>query len=382
MIEFKAECGHTVRVKEEDAGGAVRCSYCGRSATIPGTRDDNLDFLFRDTDQHETLPDPPQAGGGRRRGIFSRRPRSSTQVDPFAIVLKMCYAAALLIIVIVVGKKFVLPLFEEGGLSGRTLLPAQQPVAEIPPESDDDSDVPSRMGLIGLTEAGGLYVGVTPPAGAVYCVEASKAPASGRINEVEGRMQARPNGDTLRLDDGTYVVEVALPWNDPSLNDPRLPYYDRYRSFRRALEHASDDQRVKLMEDFFVPDEAWPVFIDETDEQIYLVRQYRGVKVQSGESKGVRALFLPRIALGSGKGFSIAQLAAHYLPDVKRYRFDLNHVRSELDYYGVPVSDRGFVIEALARVGVIPFVTSAGRTRLFKIGIHDGVFATKILREP
>jgi translation initiation factor IF-2 len=35
MIEFKAECGHTVRAKNEDAGQAVRCSYCGKAAKVP-----------------------------------------------------------------------------------------------------------------------------------------------------------------------------------------------------------------------------------------------------------------------------------------------------------------------------------------------------------
>ena len=35
MIEFKAECGHTIRAKDEDVGKVVRCAYCGREAQVP-----------------------------------------------------------------------------------------------------------------------------------------------------------------------------------------------------------------------------------------------------------------------------------------------------------------------------------------------------------
>ena len=68
-------------------------------------------------------------------------------------------------------------------------------------------------------------------------------------------------------------------------------------------------------------------------------------------------------------------------PQEKAYAFDEDYVRNELMYYDVPESDQHFVVLALARIGLIPYVTPDGRTRLFKIGIHDGMFSTKIVRD-
>jgi hypothetical protein len=72
----------------------------------------------------------------------------------------------------------------------------------------------------------------------------------------------------------------------------------------------------------------------------------------------------------------------NYLPDEEAYVFDEDHVLNELDFHGVVTADRPFVLEALAHVGVIPYVTPDKRTLLFKIGIQDGAFAAKVLDEP
>jgi len=64
MIVFKAECGHTVRAKDEDAGGVVRCSYCGRNAKVPETDDTSLDLLLGEIEQTGT---PVEERKRRRR---------------------------------------------------------------------------------------------------------------------------------------------------------------------------------------------------------------------------------------------------------------------------------------------------------------------------
>ncbi len=381
MIEFKAECGHTVRAKDADAGGVVRCSYCGRKVNVPDNMDDDLDFLFQDIQQ----PGEPSVARRRKRSrvrrIFAKRPRSSGQFDPFAIIFRMCYAALLVTIVVFVGKKYFLPLFQEGGLYTRVASRAREPPAGETPTAVTEPQRVRRKGLITNGDLSGLYVNSTPPGAMVYCVEASKAPTAGRIHGIEGCVQTRAGGEWFRLSDDTYVVEVVLPWNDPSLNDPDLPYYQKYREFRRAIEHASDEERMRLLEDYFVADEARPVFIDQTEEQIYIVRQYRNVQVRNGRSKGVRALFLPKILLPGRKSFSIEQLVTDYIPKKTAYNIAETYVLNELDYYGVPKPDRLFVIEALERLGVIPYVTPDGRTRLFKIALDDGMFASKVIRE-
>jgi hypothetical protein len=152
-------------------------------------------------------------------------------------------------------------------------------------------------------------------------------------------------------------------------------------NFRRSIERASDVQRRQLVDDYFIPDEASDAFVAETDERIYFIRQYRGVSVLQHQSKGVRSLFLPRLGQREGRPFSIEALVASYIPDVRAYAFDEAHARNELNYYGVPETDMRFVMEALTRIGVIPYTTPDRRLRMFKIDIHDGAFTARVLRE-
>lgn len=381
MIEFKAECGHTVRAKDDDAGGVVRCSYCGRQAAVPETREDDLDFLFRDVQPAEDGPGARRRKRRRGPGIFKRRaPRSPGRFDPFAIILRMCYAAVLISIVIFLGRKYVVPLFKEGGISGRIAPRAKQRPEGEPREVATRRERQRRAGLIAMAPVG-LYVASTPPRATVYVVEQAQAPSKGRIKNAPGCKRALANGECLGLPDGTYAVEVVLPTHHPSLNDPNLPHYREYREFRRAIERASTEERAKLLEEYFVPDDAWPVFVERTEEQYFIVRQFRNVQIRDGRSNGVRALFLPKIRPGGRKTFSIAPLVTHYIPRIKAYAFNEDHVRNELAYYDVPESDQMFLVEGLARIGVMPYVTRDGRSRLFKIDIHDGVCTAKTVRE-
>jgi len=378
MIEFKAECGHTVRARDEDAGGVVRCSYCGRNAGVPESASADLDFLFNEV---QPPAEPGAAGrrGKRRKGkpLFARKKRTPGEFNPFAVVLRLCYAAALITIVVVVAKMFVIPMLDPQKRA--QMFRGVSPTA--PPSKRDDvsSKTQERSrgpGLIRDTRVTGLYVGSMPMGAAVYCVDESKAPASGRIHQVPGCIQLRTNGECPHPADGSYIVEVAFPWNDPNLNT-----YPNYFEFRKQLEPASHEQRKRLVDEYFIPDEAAAVLVDQAEDQIYIVRQYRGVTVRQGQSKGVRALFLPRIRGTQPRTFALEPLVTGYIPNVKNYQFDEKHVRNELAYYGVAEADQPFVLEALSRIGLIPYMTADRRVRLFKIGIQDGAFATRVIRE-
>ncbi len=382
MIEFKAECGHTVRARDEDAGGVVRCSYCGRNAAVPDNAASNLDFLFA-----EAQPAAEEEGGRRRRRRRKKleaapKQKRPSEFDPFSIILRLCYGAVLIIIVVVVARKFVIPLFDPQKRA--QILSGVSPGAPPPAQKTDSARSAARSrgdGLVRETKLTGLYVASSPSGASVYCQEESKAPSTGRINQAQGGLQARTPGEIPHVPDGNYVVEVAFPWNDPNLSDPSLPNYRNYMDFRRKIEHASSDQRKHLAEEYFVPDEATAVFIDQTEDQIFLVRQYRGVSVRAGQSKGVRALFLPKLYAADRKTFLVEPLVTGYLPAVKNYEFDEKHVRGELAYYGVAEADQPFVLEGLSRIGVMPYMTADGRVRFFKIDIRDGAFATRVIRE-
>jgi len=388
MIEFKAECGHTVRARDEDAGSVVRCSYCGREAAVPDEKVDDLDFLFKDVEQQ------PETTGRRRRRRRAPRavpaaiPKPGRPIDPFAVIFKLCWAAALITIVIVVGRKWVLPLIrgeerprivesrandkdEEGGK--RFLDRGTKDQAE--PAST------SRYGLKDRSQLKGLYVSATPSGATGYYVESRHVPSHTPGSTIRTLRESKTftvgrSSECGRLSNGEFIVEISFPWNHPSLTG-----YEGYRQFRRELESANDEKRRLLMAEYFLPDEHSDqfVYVDELDGQIYLVRQYDNAVVRNNRSPGVRALFLPRIYKDNGEEFAIERLVVDYIPEEVKYQFDEGHVRNELDYYGVAVEDRSWVLTALQRIGQIPYITPDGRERLLKIGIDDGNFTAREL---
>ncbi len=375
MIEFKAECGHTVRARDEDAGGVVRCSYCGRNAPVPDNVDSDLDFLFREieetgeTDKSARRPRKRK----RKRGARTAGPRGG--FDPFAVVLKLCYLAGLVIIVYLVVQKAVMPLVR--GEKPIALFSGSNTKKPPPPAETTRRRHEGRRtaGLVGNARIAGLYIASIPTGATAYVIEASRAPTTGRIGSLQGVRQIQTDGAVSRLPDGDYVVEVTLPWHDK-----RLSKYADYWTFRRSIEKATDAERRRLLEAYFIPDDAVDAFVYTTEEQIYLVRQYHAT-VRHDRSKGVQALFLPRILRASGVGFTIEPLVANYAPKEQRYNFDEEVVFNELAYYGVLTMDRRLIVEALHRMGVITYVTPDGATRLFRIGIDDGAFFTRVVRE-
>lgn len=373
MIEFKAECGHTVRAKDEDAGGLVRCSYCGRDAGVPDAHDSDLSFLFRDI---ETPAEESQAGG--LFGALRRKPGRRRDFNPFAIIFRLCYIAAVIVVIIVVARKVVIPLFDEetrkDRFAGKNVAPTRAEEAR-----ENNGGGRGRYGLVTAKTPRGLLVASVPPGAQVFCIEASNAPETGGLRQLARCTQFRANGEPSRMAEGTYVVEVAFPWNDPRLSDPGLAHYDKYVAFRRAIESASEERRRELANSFFLPDGATGVFVDETVDQIYIVRQYRDVHVPKDDVAPVRALFLPRLTAGGSDAFLLEPLLHGYTPTRKEYRFDEQHVRSELTFYGVPSLDQPFVVDFLARVGVAPYMTPDRNVRFFKIDPRNGNITAQLL---
>ena len=383
MIEFKANCGHTVRARDEDAGGAVRCSYCGKTVAVPDPAAGNLDFLFNELPAQGPEESSRPRKWRRKLKALKRQPKSSEEGNPFGIVFRLCYFALLIIIIVIVIQKFVRPMFTSEEEKARRLAGGGL-VDASPGEQKSEPDKPPResdRGLLHDRTLVGLFVGSVPSGAKAFAIEESKAPKNGRIFQQAGANSIRTNGAFPRMPDGNYVVEVAIPWNDPGLNDPALPGYDDYLSFRRNLARASDAQRRQLQEDYFLPDEANNTFVADDGEQTYFVRQYRGVQVQQGRSKGVRAVFLPRLGKASERAFSVEPLLFGYIPAVKRYGFDEKQVRAELHFYEVPNADQQTIMDALSRVGMIPYAAKDGKIRVFKIDICDGTFTTRVIRE-
>ncbi len=382
MIEFKANCGHTVRARDEDAGGAVRCSYCGKTVAVPDPAAGNLDFLFNEVPAQGPEESRPRKWRKKLK-IPKRQTKPGEDGNPFGIVIRLCYFALLVSIIVVVAQKFVLPMFRSEEELARRM--AGGGVTDTTPgEPKSEPNKPAResdRGLLSNRTLAGLYVASVPTGARAFAIEESKAPKSGRIFLVQGVNSIRTDGAFPRMPDGNYVVEVALPWTDLGLNDQALPGYEDYVLFRKKVLSASDAQRRQLQEDYFLPDEANNTFVADDGEQTYFVRQYRGVRVQAGRSTGVRALFLPRLGKGGDRSFSVEPLLHGYIPTAKRYGFDEKLVWNELNFHDVPTADRQTIMDSLSRIGAIPYATKDGKIRVFKIDICDGSFTTKVIRE-
>lgn len=387
MIEFKAECGHAVRARDEDAGGTVRCSYCGRNASVPIQGDRDLEYLFSAVEQAPQEDDKARRRRMRNERRTKKTPKGPTSFSPFSVILRLCYAAALIIVVVVMARKFVIPMFDDQTRARRFAgAPTNAPALGIAPSAPatTSSAPPTRPRMLGLIREGraGLYVSSTPPGASMWGVDESKAPAGGRIHLIPGSLQGKTPADLSHVNDGTYVIEVAFAWNDPNLSDPGTSNHQNYTEFRRKIERATSEQRKQLMEEYFIPDEAVSAFVDQTADQIYLVRQYRGVVVRGGQGQqAVRALFLPRLAGANSRQFRLDSLTNGFIPIGKNYEFDERHVRAELSYYGVADADQTVVLDVLSRIGVAPYQTPDRRVRLFKIGITDGQITSPVIRE-
>ena len=224
MIEFKAECGHAVRARDEDAGGTVRCSYCGRNATVPNQGDRDLDYLFAEVEQSPEEDDKSRRKRMRAEREAAKKKKPTREFRPFAIILRLCYAAALIMIVVTVARWFIIPMFDPQKRAARFTGADTSPLhATTPATPPPATTVPSpRPRMLGLVKEGraGLYVCSTPPGAWLYVMDESRAPASGRIAHTQGVLQGRTPTDLKNLADGKYGVEVAFPWNDPSLSDP------------------------------------------------------------------------------------------------------------------------------------------------------------------
>ncbi len=380
MIEFKADCGHTVRARDEDAGKKVKCSYCGVDTPVPGQSPDDLDFLFNEIDESgPPAAAVPRRRRGRRAAPFSQVARGDT---PMGLAAKFVYAVVLLGIIFVVFKQFAWPALSSwSSAPAKRLTPETSESAE--PEPRHRTARTTTNGLIGLDVGrGGLYLASFPPAATAYYVNAQSMDKPGRVADVRGCQRVLTDAQVNTAED-TYTVEVAFAWNSPNLT-----HYDGYSEFRRQLENAppasarSTDgakSRDDLANEWFLKDGADRVMVVETDDQMYIVRQFHNVRVRQDRWTAVRVLFIPADITAQALTTKVVQIPT-------QYSFDEEYVRGELQYYAVPAADRMYVLDLLKRIGVMPYrtkdpLTNVARTRLFKIGLEDGMFAAPVIEE-
>jgi len=400
MIEFKGECGHTVRAKDEDAGKVVRCAYCGREAQVPEENAaDDFDFFFS-TVTREGAPAEGEAkvetvaGKKKSRTVVGYHPRRT--VDPFRIVTRMAYVAAVLILVIFVGKKYAWPFISDALSRGNASPTASVSPNEPIKEPIKPAEPAKREGLMDprLDQRGreGIYVNAVPHDVTVFYQERPASDTDRRTDYgpdwyawLESPTAARIRDPSFvhELKAGTYDVVVMLPLNDPQLMRTYRPF--GYAEFRAEVETERNyRRRDERASEYFIPDGALAVRIIALRDRINIARHYE-VTIRAAEWYVLTPLFIPFRC-------TMRQVAEQIIDkDKSSFGFDEQYIRDELSYYRVPPEDRTYVVDILRRTGSISYHEANCRNaesrdgtygfRIFKVNPADGIFTARRLED-
>ncbi|MCP4589990.1 MAG: hypothetical protein GY842_04545 [bacterium] len=373
MIEFKGECGHTIRVRDEDAGKVVRCSYCGQEARVPDEREDQLDFLLNEVERTGEFESPrrarpKKAGGGRA----PTEVRSRSDFNPFAVALKMCYAAIIISVLIIAfkyGAKQLPAMFSSGGSGGST-------ASEDSNDNESDGASAQTQGKQKRTRYGrlrpelppdrsGIFADSVPRGAEVYYRKVGERSDSSIFAACANPKRAGQMISNARA--GEYEVAVALELYNEDLMG--LPGYSQEVLDLLDDPDLAEKEIGEVLKGYFIPDRAVRVSIERLGRIRYVVRWY-SVEVLQADWAEETALFLPRAA-------NLSELLEH-LPERKTFNFDVEHQRQMLTQCRVPEEDQPMVVQALEWIGMIPYLvkrgpgsTRGGRYRLFFLS-QDG----------
>ena len=371
MIEFRAECGHTIRARNEDAGKMVNCAYCGKKALVPSDEADPMDSLLADTleESREQAQELDRATPwGKGLGMAPLR-------IAWTAIFVVLVLSVLLLTLRWVYREVVSA--REGpepapvAATGSTPLAKPAP-AEAAPGAERQEAQPSpaaprpRNPLADLPpRESGVCVFSVPPDLDVY-VEELPVRGEGRLstNSFKGQTQAG-EGLMVTLGPGQYRVSVVTTVRNADLMDhPDYPH-----KVRETIEGASDPEAAAdAAEDYFIEDggEEWRV--EKLWDQYYLIKTY---EVELGRRwRPIYSLFVPQVSCAELLGFAPREVS---------FVFDARLAEQELRYRGIPLKDHKIVLSALERIGkAVVTDTELGTVKVFWV-LPDGSVASKKL---
>ena len=370
MIEFKGECGHTIRARDEDAGKVVRCSYCGREALVTQEAHDELDALFDEVEETGVY-DPQATKVGQRahrstqRGKTpaAARKRAAPGFDPFAVALKMTYVAVI-IIAAVVAWKYGKGLYDSWSAQRGTTTPTAagtpSPAESGPRPGASTSD--KRYGL--LTDRlprghFGAYVS-SVPRGAMIFHLSEHGVVDSILTNPAAEKHMRTNTDVRIPQPGAQTFAVALQIANQDLMD--LPGYKGLRKQLSSPEYGYDKDKAAVQ--YFVPDGSVATRVESIRGRRYLVRYYE-VVTEKNHWTAVTAMFLPRDA-------GLTELIEHHLPRRENYGFDEAYITQELDFHDISPAQQTVIMDFLRRVGRVCYQKEGGWYHSFQIEVSDG----------
>lgn len=395
MIEFQADCGHTIQAPDQEAGKIVKCAYCGREVEAPQREDQDPDILFQEVNLQELADgEKTMAGAAGIRTILGRQKKAKSapvkeeilqtgnrilRISLMAVFGVICVAVLALVTKSVLNftrgpagvarqetqiATGTLPVPDSPRNNIRETSPSHRTEAATTGAHASERASPTPGGRINHSFAPGsqgIFVETFNKAARVY-IRARSSPADSTFGADDSDFLG--TGTTkIPLSPGQYRVAVTL-----DIADPLLAELPGYSAVRAALEFGSD---VQAAEQFFARDTSTElVLIDEIDVQDRLARYY-DVDVQPGVWALVTSLYVPG-------GDSIGAILAH-LPTIVLYRFDQEAIRQEMTASGVPAGEFPFVVDMLTRAGQVAYPVSDTNYRVCEIDVRDGSFRTRQL---
>jgi len=371
MIEFRAECGHTIRARNEDAGKMVNCAYCGKKALVPSDEADPMDSLLADTleESREQAQELDRAAPwGKGLGMAPLR------IAWTAIFVVLVLSVLLLTLRWVYREVVSTGEAPDPGpavVTGGTTLARPSP-AEASPGEEDQEDKPlpasprGRNPLADLpSRESGVCVFSVPPDLDVYVEE---LPVRGEerlgTNSFKGQTKAG-EGLMVTLGPGKYRVSVVTKVSNADLMD----YLGYPHKVRETIEGAGDiEAAASAAEDYFIEDggEEWRV--EKRWDTHLLIKTY---EVELGRKwRPIYSLFLPEVSCAELPGFASGKVS---------FVFDDRLAEQELRYRSIPPKDVKTVLDTLECIGkAVVTDTEAGTVKVFWV-LPDGSVASKKL---
>jgi hypothetical protein len=347
MIEFRAECGHTIRARSEDAGKMVNCAYCGKKALVPSDEADPMDSLLADT-LDESLEEPQDLADRARpwsEGLGAA-PLRIAWTAMFVVLVASVLVLTVRWVYREVTKKEQTPGTADTFVTREPVSPQPSPTLMVPDQEEPSQkepaslspQVPQRNLLADLDpDGGGVCVFSVPPGLEVYV---DKLPvrdeASLGMDSFKGRTTTE-KGLVVDLEPGRYRISVVAKIRNPDLMD----YTDYPSKVRQVIARTGDEESAADAADaYFIVDggDGWRV--EKLRGQYHLIRFY---EIELGkEWRPIYSLFVPDVAC--------AELL-NYVGGGPRFVFDRRLAEQELRFWNIPQEDFSKVMSVLSRIG-------------------------------
>jgi hypothetical protein len=355
MIEFNAECGHVLRITEDELGSVVRCAYCGRDVAVPAPNRSRSMHL-----QAINL-DELAEGESPRVEVIAAAPPPAPEPPPRRLVLGLTLVgsslALILLLVMIMSDgegSAASPIDQADPVdTARILEPVVQIPSDVEPTTTGRRQDPEPQNLVQTPTSPprGLLYKQLPPGSGMF-IETCDVPVTIFVKPMRGAALpawpwalASPAATTtgaLSMTPGRYSVAVVAQANDLA------------RPIRKAIEADDLSQTNRILGD----DASGSTALEGGQ----VIRMFEA-EVHSEEWTIVTAVFY------AGND-PVALLDS--LPSTLRFGISERQATAAMMFYDMPERWVPEALELLERLGVIVLTMNNGKRMSFQVDLRNG----------